>query len=177
MTNKGTGALLEVTQGFGGGFVVGVSWEWIDIGDAVRAAFEGAADDVAEAHADGQGESEDDAAEEDAECEIDYSAADLEVIEDHSGGEDLDEPFDAEREETCVLEFGVDGADEHGAREETGDDVSEDEKDDGADGVGEIGDQEEGDLRVVGVRGVECGDADKAADDDEGPEDCSCEEQ
>jgi hypothetical protein len=157
--------------------VLGVSGEGVQGGDAVGVAFEGTADDVAEAHADGKGEGENDAAEEDAEGEIDHSAPDLEVVEDHGGGEDLDEPFNAKGEEAGVLELGIDGADEHGSREETGDDVSEDEKDDSPDGVGEVGDQEEGDLRVVCVRGVEGGDADEAANDDEGPEDRSADQQ
>ena len=51
-------------------------------------------------------------------------AADLEVVEHHGGGEDEDEPLDAEREETRVLELGVDGADEDTAREKTRDNVA-----------------------------------------------------
>ena len=59
-------------------------------------------------------EREDDSAEEDAEGEFDDGAADLEVVEDHGGGEDLDEPLDAEGEEAGVLELGVYSADEDG---------------------------------------------------------------
>ena len=83
---------------------------------------ERAADQVAGAEADGQGESEDDAAEEDSEGEVDDGAADLEVVEHHGGGEDEDQPLDAEREEAGVLHLQIDRADEHGAGEEARDD-------------------------------------------------------
>ena len=101
----------------------------VDVG-ALYVLFEGAADNLAGAEADGESQGEDDTAEENSEGEFDDDATDLKVIEHHGGGEDEDEPFDAEGEETGVLELGVDGSDEHGASEEAGDDATGDEKDD-----------------------------------------------
>src|ERR1700742_2341531 len=92
------------------------------------------------------------------------------MVEHHRGGEDEDEPLDAEREEARVLELGVDGADEDGALEEAGDDGACDEEQDCSDGVGEVGDDDVGDLRVAGIGGVKGGDADEAADEEAGPE-------
>jgi len=39
-------------------------------------------------------------------------AADLEVVEDHGGGENEHQPLDAEREEPRVLQLHIDGSDE-----------------------------------------------------------------
>src|SRR5712675_1360666 len=98
--------MLEVAQGFCGcgDLVVGIAGDGVEGG----AAFERAADDVAGAETDGEGERKDDAAEEYAEGECDDGAADLQVVEHHGGGEDQDEPLDAEGEEARVLELGVD---------------------------------------------------------------------
>src|SRR5260370_340394 len=161
--------MLEVAQGFcgGGDLVVGIAGDGVEGG----AAFERAADDVAGAEADGEGEGEDDAAEEDAEGELEDGAADLEVVEDHGGGEDEDEPLDAEREEARVLELGVDGADEDGTLEEAGDDGAGDENKNGSDGVGDVGDDVGRDLGFAGIGGVGGRDADEAADEDASPED------
>jgi hypothetical protein len=162
-----------VAQGFGGcgGFVVRVSWDGVEVGAEIGAAFERAADDVAGAKADGESEGEDDASEENSKGELDDGAADLEVVEDHGGGKDEDEPLDAEREEAGILELCVDGADEDGALEEARDESAGDEEEDGSDGVGEVGKDEEGDLGFAGEGGVECGDADETADGDTAPED------
>ncbi len=162
---SGSGGWVEVA----GGGCVG--------GGEVDVAFERAADDLAGAEADGEGEGEDDTAEEDAKGEFDDGATDLEVIEDHGSGEDEHEPFDAEGEEACVLEAGVDGTDEDRTGEEASDEVADDEQQDCTDGVGEIGQQEDGDGRVVGEGGIEGGDADAATDEDAGPEDEACDEQ
>jgi hypothetical protein len=132
---------------------------------------EGAADEVAGAEADGEREGEDDAAEEDSEGEFDDHAADFEVVEDHGGGEDENQPLDAEGEKARVLQVQVDGTDEHGAGEEAGDDGPGEQDEDCADGVGEVRDEDGSKLRVAGVGGVEGGDADDAAEDDAGPED------
>src|ERR1700681_1418967 len=70
-------------------------------------ALERAADDLAGAEADGEREGEDDAAEEDAEGELDDVAADSEVVEHHGGGQDQDHPLDPEREHAGVAELGV----------------------------------------------------------------------
>jgi len=142
----------------------------------VCAAFERTADDVAGAEADGESKSEDDATEEDSEGEFDNGAADLEVIENHGGGENEDEPLDAKGEEAGVLELGVDGADEDGALEEAGDEAAGDQQKDGSDRVGEVGKDEDGDRRTAGVGGVKGGEADETADEDAGPEDDAGEE-
>ncbi len=113
-----------MAEGFGGGFVVGVSGDRVEFG-AVGAASERAGDNVAGAYSDGEREGEDDASEEDSEGEFDDGASDLKMVEDHGGGEDEDEPFDAEGEEAGVGELGVDGSDQDGAREEAGDEVAE----------------------------------------------------
>ncbi|WP_433965842.1 hypothetical protein [Tunturiibacter gelidiferens] len=99
------------------------------------------------------------------------------MVEDHGGGEDQDEPLDAEREKAGVLEFGVDGSDEDGALEEAGDEGAGDQEEDGSDGVGEIGEDEDGDLGFAGEGSVEGGDADEAADGDAAPEDDAGEER
>ena len=135
------------------------------------AALKRAADYVARAEADGEGEGQDDSAEEDAEGEFDDCAADLQVVENHGGGENENEPLDSEREETGVLELRVDGADEDGALEKAGDDGAGDEEKDGSDGVGEVGDDDIEYLRVAGVGGVERGDTDEAAKEEASPED------
>ncbi len=57
-----------------------------DVGAGVL--LDGAADQVAGAEADGKREGQDDAAEEDAEGEIDDRTTDLQVVEHHCGGED-----------------------------------------------------------------------------------------
>src|SRR5580658_5900516 len=98
------------------------------------------------------------------------------MIEHHGGGEHEDEPFDAERKESGVLEFGVDGADQDGACEKAGDDGSGNEQNDGSDGVSEIGKDEEGDLRLAGISGVEGRDADEDTEDDAGPESSASDE-
>jgi hypothetical protein len=168
---------LEVTQAFGGGgFVVWVAGNRVEGGAVVGAAFERPADDVAGAETDGESKGEDDAAEEDSEGEFDDGTADLEVVKNHGGGENEDEPLDAKGEEAGVLELGVDGADEDGALEKAGDEGSGDEQEDGSDGVGEIGKDEDGDRRTAGVGGVEGGEADETADEDAGPEDDAGEE-
>lgn len=84
---------LEVAVGFG--------WVWPGLGGdgvaEVDALLDGTGDEVAGAQADGEREGEDDTAEEDAEGEFDDRPADLQVIEDHGGGEDENQPFHSER--------------------------------------------------------------------------------
>jgi hypothetical protein len=164
---------LEVAESLGRGWrlEVRVGGDGVHIGAKVGAAFEGATDDVARAETDGQREGEDDATEEDSEGELDDRAADLKVIEDHSGGQDEDEPLNAEREEASVLQLGVDGADEDGALEEAGDEGSDDEQNDRADGVGQVRKDEERYLSFAGEGRVKGRDADEAADGHAGPED------
>jgi len=80
---------LAGTSGWG----VGV-WS-AALGWVFGVAFKGSADEVAGAEADGEGEGEDDAAEEDAKGQGNHVAAHLEVVEDHGGGEDEDQPLNA----------------------------------------------------------------------------------
>jgi hypothetical protein len=132
--------------------------------------FDGAGDEVAGAEADGEREGEDDAAEEDAEGELDDATADVEVVEGHGGAEYKDEPLDAEREEAGVLELGVDGADEDRAREEAREQAAGEQDEHGSGEVRDVGQKEDGVLRVGGVRGVKRGDADGDAGEEADPE-------
>ena len=133
-------------------------------------AFERAGDEVAGAEADGEREREHDAAEQDAKGQGDDGSAELDVLKRHGGGEDQDEPLDAEREEAGVLETVVDSSYENGTGQETGDQVAGDENDDGSDGVGEVREEREGEGGAGGVGGVEGEDADNEAKKDAGPE-------
>jgi hypothetical protein len=99
------------------------------------------------------------------------------MVEDHGGGENKDEPFDAEGEETGVLEVGVYGSDEDGAGQESSDEISEGEEEDGPYRVCEIGEEEDRHLRVAGVGGVERRYADDATEEDATPEDGAGDEQ
>ncbi len=146
-------------------------------GQTIGGAFEGAADDIAGAETHSQRQRENDAAEEDAEGELDDGAADAEVIEDHGTGKGEDEPLDAEREKAGVLQLGVDAADQHGTRKETGKDGSGGEQKEGADGVGDVGQKEDRHLRAVGIGRIEGGDADDEAEQDASPEDHTRDEE
>lgn len=139
-------------------------------GGLLHGLFDGAADEVAGAEADGQSEREDDSAEEDSEGEFDDGAADLQVIERHGGGEDQNQPLDAKGEEACVVQLRVDCADEDRAREETGEQRAGNENQDGSGEVRDVGQKEDGVARVGGVGGVEGGDANGDAGEDADPE-------
>jgi hypothetical protein len=103
---------------------------------AFDVAFEGAADEVARAKANSQGQRKDNAAEEDSECQLNNDTTDLEMIEHHGGSKNKHEPLDAKGEEARVLEMRVDGSNEHRPRQETRDQGARDENEDGSDGVG-----------------------------------------
>ena len=144
--------LLEVAEGSGGagaGDVVdGGGGLWI-AGGAVGGFLQRPADQVAGAQADGEREGEDDATEEDSEGKFDHYATDFEVVEDHGGGEDEDQPFDAEREEARVVELLVDRSDEDRAGQEARDDGAGDEDENRSARVGEVGDEDGGELRAA----------------------------
>src|SRR5471032_831431 len=81
--------------------------------------FDGAADEIARAEADGQRECEDDASEENAEGEFDDDASDLKMVDCHRCGKHQHQPFDAEGQEACILQLCIDSTNENGAGEET----------------------------------------------------------
>lgn len=99
---------------------------------------ERAADHLAGAEAYGESKREHDAAEENAKGQLDDGSADLEMVEHHSRGKDKDEPLNAQGQKTRVLETCIDGADEDGTLQEPGDEIADDEKDDGAYRVSQV---------------------------------------
>ena len=82
---------LEVAEAWGGVWIC-AGWDFGGAGGGglIHGFFDGAAYEVARAEADGEGEREDDASEEDAEGQFYDGAANLEVVEGHGGGEDQD---------------------------------------------------------------------------------------
>lgn len=62
-------------------------------GRFVTVAFQGSADKISRAEADGQGECEHDAAEKNAKAKSDNAAGDPEMIEHHGGDEDENQPL------------------------------------------------------------------------------------
>jgi len=104
---------LEVAEGVDGdgrlaGFAAGWRSGWVGVGRAFGGFLDGAADQVAGAEADGQSQREHDAAEEDAEGEVDDGAADLQMVQHHRSGEHQDQPLYPFRQHAGVVETGVD---------------------------------------------------------------------
>src|SRR5882757_9345136 len=116
------------------GRVPGVDWLWF----AVYGAFQRAADDIARAQADGERKGQDDASEENPEGQLDDRSADLKMVKNHRRCENEDKPLHTERQEAGVLQLCVDRSDENGAGEEAGDEVSDEQQQERADGVGKV---------------------------------------
>src|SRR5580698_3640061 len=92
------------------------------------------------------------------------------MVEHHSGSEHKNEPFNAQREEAGVLKLGVDRPDQHRARKKACDDRAGDEQNDRTNGMREVREHEERNLRLSRIGGVEGRDTDEEAEDNAGPE-------
>src|SRR6185312_2369785 len=136
---------LEMPEGWR---LVGVgAWSRSEVGvegcGLFDSLFDGTADEVARTQADGQGQGEDDASEEDAEGEFDDAASNAEVLECHRAGEDENEPLDSHGKKAGVLQLRVDGSDQHAAGEEASKECTGDDEKRGADDVGNVRKEEE----------------------------------
>src|SRR5215469_18593346 len=143
-------------------------WFFGLLGGALGFAFQGAADQFLRTEADGEGESKNDTAKEDAEREANDAAADGELLERHGDGQDHDHPADADAEQARVFEVHVDGFDEDTARSEARDDASQNHYRQGREYVREV--LEEAEYQGGGEGHVERGKADREADKNDGPE-------
>src|SRR5215469_7663530 len=144
-------------------------WFFGLLGGAVGFAFQGAAYQFLRTEADGEGESKNDTAEEDAEGEANDAAADGEVLERHGDGQDHDHPADADAEQARILEVHVDGFDEDAPRGKARDDASQNQHHQGSEYVREV--LEEAEHQGGGEGQVERGKADREADKNNGPRD------
>ena len=84
-------------------------------------AFERPAYEIARTQSHRERKRKHDSSEQNAEGQLDYVAADLEMIENHGRSQHQHQPLDSEREKARVLELRIYRADEHSAGQESGD--------------------------------------------------------
>ena len=114
-----------------------------------------AADHIPGAKPDRQGECENNASEQDAECQLHNISAHFKMIEHHGRGEHQHQPLNAQRQDARVLQLRVHRADENGSRQEARNQSSCHQQQDCAHRVREIREQRNGQRRAGGIGGVE----------------------